>query len=101
MVWLCHSFKKSYSFSSVFLFLPLAAQKVFHNLKYFISRWFSLFYALFLPFLYSARPVCFSGDFGGLVLGGFGWCFWGFWIWFLVVSFSALFWLVRFPFSCL
>jgi hypothetical protein len=53
-------------FCPFFSFLPLQSKKVFHNLKNFISHWFSFGYTLFLPFSLFPRPVCFSGDFGGL-----------------------------------
>ena|GEM_PF-7046911 len=60
------AFKNLALFRPFFPFLPLAAKKVFHNPKNFISHWFSFGYTLFLPFSIFPRPACFSGDFGGL-----------------------------------
>jgi hypothetical protein len=57
MVWLCHSFKKSCSFSSVFPFLSLAAQKVFHNSQNRCYLFTCLLFRLFsLSFPFTPNP---------------------------------------------
>ncbi len=56
----------------------------------------ALLSALFPSFLSNPFPVCFSGDFEGLVLGVFWWCFFGFCLLVFGVVFSLFFDLVTF-----